>query len=64
MYIALGISFTLAILIIAFISYYNSIISDSHFLRDFSELAGITVGATAALFVFGLVIRSVFGIII
>ena len=36
MYIALGISFTLAILIIAFISYYNSIISNSHFLRDFS----------------------------
>jgi len=64
MYIALGTSFTLAILIIAFISYYNSIISESHFLRDFLELAGITVGATAALFVFGLVIRSVFGITI
>ena len=44
MYIALGTSFTLAILIIAFISYYNSIISESHFLRDFLELAGITVG--------------------
>ncbi len=64
MSIALGTSFTLAILIIAFISYYNSIISNSHFLRDFSELAGITLGATAALFVFGLVIRSIFGITI
>ena len=64
MSLALGTSISLAIIIIAVISYYNSIISDSHFLRDFSELAGITLGASAALFVFGLVIRSVFGITI
>ena len=56
---AIGTSIILAIIIIAFISYYNSIISKANFLRDFSELAGITLGASAALFVFGLVIRSV-----
>lgn len=64
MTIALGTSITLAIIIVAFISYYNSIISDANFLRDFGELAGIMLGASAALFVFGLVIRSIFGITI
>ncbi|HVB13000.1 MAG TPA: VIT1/CCC1 family protein [Nitrososphaerales archaeon] len=64
MSIAIGSSITLAIIIIAFISYYNSIISNAKFLRDFSELAGIALGASGALFLFGFVIRSVFGIII
>ena len=59
---AISTSILLAIIIIAFISYYNSIISNARFLRDFAELASITLGASAALFVFGLVIRSVLGI--
>ncbi|MGH2638012.1 MAG: VIT1/CCC1 transporter family protein [Rhabdochlamydiaceae bacterium] len=62
MSLAIGSSIVLAIIIIAFISYYNSIISNGRFLRDFSELAGIMLGASAALFVFGLLIRSVLGI--
>jgi VIT1/CCC1 family predicted Fe2+/Mn2+ transporter len=62
--VAIGTSIVLAIIIIAFISYYNSIISKARFARDFVELAGIMLGASAALFVFGLVIRSVFGITI
>ena len=61
---AISTSIILAILIIAFISYYNSVVSQSHFLRDFSELAGIMLGASAALFLFGLLIRSLFGITI
>ncbi len=62
--IAIGVSIILAIFIIAFVSYYNSVVSQSHFLRDFGELAGIMLGASAALFLFGLLIRSVFGITI
>ena len=62
--IAIRTSIVLAILIIAFVTYYNSVVSQSHFLRDFSELAGIMLGASAALFLFGLLIRSVFGITI
>jgi vacuolar iron transporter family protein len=62
--IAISTSIIFAILIIAFVSYYNSIVSQSHFLRDFIELAGIMLGASAALFLFGLLIRSVFGITI
>ncbi len=62
--LAIGTSITLAICIIAFISYYNSILSNARFLRDFLELSGIMLGASGALFVFGLVIRSVTGITI
>lgn len=61
---AITTSIIFAILIIAFVSYYNSVVSQSHFLRDFTELAGIMLGASAALFLFGLLIRSVFGITI
>lgn len=64
MSVAIGTSIVFAILIIAFISYYNSIVSEGRFIRDFSELAGIMLGASGALFVFGLLIRSVFGIVI
>lgn len=61
---AIAISMIVAVLIIAFVCYYNSVVSQSHFLRDFSELAGIMLGASAALFLFGLVIRTLFGITI
>lgn len=61
---AISTSIIFAILIIAFVTYYNSVVSQSHFLRDFTELAGIMLGASGALFLFGLLIRSVFGITI
>lgn len=51
-------------LIIAFVSWYNSIVSGGNFRKDFSELAGVMIGATIALFLLGLVIRHVFGITI
>jgi VIT1/CCC1 family predicted Fe2+/Mn2+ transporter len=51
-----------AVAIIAFASYYNSIISGSNFVRDFAELAGVMLGATVALYFFGLAIGSAFGI--
>ncbi len=60
--VALAVSVILAVLIIAFTSYYNSVISGSSFLRDFGELAGIMLGATAALYLFGLALSSVTGI--
>ena len=62
--IAISTSIVLAIFIIAFITYYNSIVSQGRFLRDFGELAGIMLGASAALFLFGLLIQSVFHITI
>jgi vacuolar iron transporter family protein len=59
---AIVISVILATLIIAFTSYYNSVVTSSNFKRDFSELAGVMLGATVALYAFGTLIRSVFGI--
>lgn len=60
--VALGVSVLFAVLIIAFTSYFNSVISGSNFLRDFGELAGIMLGATAALYLFGLALSSATGI--
>ena len=62
MSLAIGTSLILAIFIIAFISYYNSVVSKSNFTRDFSEMAGIVLGASGGLFLFGLAIKSVLGI--
>lgn len=62
MSLAIGTSLILAVLIIAFISYYNSVMSKSSFLRDFSEMVGIVLGASGGLFLFGLAIKSVLGI--
>lgn len=57
-------SLILGMTIIATVSWYNAVISGSSFKKDFAELAGIMLAATAILFVFGLVIRSAFHIII
>ena len=59
---AMSTSLVIAVFILAFTTYYNSIISEAHFLRDFMELAGIMFGATVVLFFFGQAIRSYFGI--
>jgi vacuolar iron transporter family protein len=49
-------------IIIASVSWYNSVMSSAHFTKDFLELAGIMLGATFALFIFGTVIRILLGI--
>ena len=51
---ALGTSLVFAVLLIAFISFYSSVISRKPFTRDFAELTGIMLRATAALYVLGL----------
>ncbi|HUB92347.1 MAG TPA: VIT1/CCC1 family protein [Candidatus Saccharimonadales bacterium] len=61
---AMATSLVFGVSIIAFVSWYNSIMTGSRFRKDFSELAGIMLGATAALFLLGLIIRTVFGITI
>ena len=64
MIVAITSSLILGMLLIAFISWYDSVISGSSFKKDFSELAGIMLAATVALFLFGLVIRHALGITI
>jgi VIT1/CCC1 family predicted Fe2+/Mn2+ transporter len=57
-------SLAVAAAVLAFTSYYNSIISGARFLRDFMELAGTMLGATLALLILGAAIRAYFGITI
>jgi VIT1/CCC1 family predicted Fe2+/Mn2+ transporter len=61
---AITLSLVFGLAMIAFVTWYNSIISRGRFLKDFSELAGVMLGATFALYIFGNVIRLAFGITI
>ena len=61
-YYALGSSLTIGMVLVAFITYYDTVISARVFKRQFLELGGIILGATAALYVIGLVIGNVLGI--
>jgi vacuolar iron transporter family protein len=62
MALAITSSVVVGLSIIAFVTWYNSIIVGSRFLREFSELAGVMLGATVALYAFGSIIRVLFGI--
>ena len=64
MLVAITASVLVGLSIIAFVTWYNSIIVGSRFLREFAELAGVMLGATFALYVFGSIIRVAFGITI
>lgn len=64
MIVAISSSVTAGVVIIAFVSWYNAIMSGNLFKKDFIQFASIMLGATLALFAFGLVIRSIFGITI
>jgi VIT1/CCC1 family predicted Fe2+/Mn2+ transporter len=54
----------LAVLVIAFISFYGSVISGTVFSKDFIEVTSIMFGATIALYLLGLAIRHLTGIAI
>jgi vacuolar iron transporter family protein len=62
MLVAITTSVAIGLSIIAFVTWYNSIIVGSRFIREFSELAGVMLGATVALYIFGSVVRAAFGI--
>jgi vacuolar iron transporter family protein len=64
MMLALGTSVTIGVLLVAMLTYYDTIISSRGFARQFAELAGIILAASLALFTAGTVLRQVFGIVI
>ncbi len=64
MYNAMAISIALCVLIIASVSWYNSILTGSNFKKDFTELAGIMFVTAIILFIIGLLIRNAFGIVV
>ncbi len=61
---ALTVSLLLAVVLIAFISFYGSVISGAAFRKDFIEITSIMFGATVALYLIGTVIRYLVGITI
>lgn len=61
---ALGTSLFFAVILIAFISFYGSVISGAVFRKDFMEITGIMFGATIALYLLGTAIRYFTGITI
>jgi VIT1/CCC1 family predicted Fe2+/Mn2+ transporter len=64
MEIAVASSITFAVIILAVTNYYNAVITEKSFLKDFVEMVAITFGATIVLYLVGQLIRSVFGITI
>lgn len=61
---AMSASLSIAVVILLLTTYYNAVISTTHFLREFLELAGIMFGATLALYILGEIMRFYFGITI
>ncbi len=61
---ALGSSLAIGMVLVAFITYYDTIVSGRGFKRQFIELALVILAATAALYVAGEAIRRIFGITI
>jgi VIT1/CCC1 family predicted Fe2+/Mn2+ transporter len=61
---ALATSLFFAVLLIAFISFYGSVISGAPFRKDFIEITSIMFGATVALYLLGIAIRYFTGITI
>jgi len=64
MFEALSVSLVLAVVLIAFISFYGAVISGSSFSKDFAEITAIMLGATVALYLLGLLIRRLTGMTI
>lgn len=61
-YISLGLTLIIAILIIAAFNYYYSVVKDEKFTRRFSEMALLSMGIAILSFGVGLLLRRFFGI--
>lgn len=64
MIVALSVSLILAVILLAAITFYSSVISSKPFARDFFEILAIMFGVTVALYLFGYFIRVATGIAI
>jgi vacuolar iron transporter family protein len=64
MIVALGVSLVIGVALVAAMTYYDTVISARKFKRQFTEIAGIILAATLALYIAGTLIRHFFGITI
>jgi VIT1/CCC1 family predicted Fe2+/Mn2+ transporter len=61
-YICLGLTLVLAIMIIAFFNYYISVAKDEPFKNRFFEMAGLSMGVAVFSFLIGFVLRAFLGV--
>ena len=61
---AMTASLTVGFIMIMMTTYYNSVISERRFFRDFVELVAIMLATTAALYLFGEAVRVYTGVAI
>mgnify|MGYP000897898110 CR=1 FL=1 len=61
-YVSLGVTLILAVLIIAFFTYYLSVVKDVPFKSRFFEMAGLSLGIAFISFLVGFALRTVFGV--
>jgi VIT1/CCC1 family predicted Fe2+/Mn2+ transporter len=62
LYVCLGATLAVAVLIIAFFNYYISVARDLPFRRRFLEMAGLSLAVAAVSFGIGMLMRLVFGV--
>ncbi len=61
-YVALAVTMTVAVAIIAAFNYYIAVAKDEPFKSRFLEMAGLSLGVAALSFFVGLIVRNVFGV--
>ncbi len=61
-YVALASSLIVGMVLVAMITYYDTVISGRVFTRQFGEIAAIILAASAALYIVGMLIRGLLGI--
>lgn len=60
--LALGASLVVGVVLVAMMTYYDTVISAKGFRRQFAEIAGIILAASLALFIAGTLVGQYFGI--
>jgi vacuolar iron transporter family protein len=61
---ALGTSLVIGVILVAMMTYYDTVISARKFKRQFAEIAGIILAASLALYIAGTIIKQILGIVI
>src|SRR5437016_4146497 len=64
MVVALGTSLIIGGILVAMMTYYDTVISNREFKRQFGEIAGLILAASLSLYIIGYVIRQRLGIVI
>jgi VIT1/CCC1 family predicted Fe2+/Mn2+ transporter len=59
---ALGTSLVIGVVLVAAMTFYDTVISGRRFMRQFAEISGIILAASLALFIIGTVVGQVLGI--